>query len=77
MNPQTESLKKELEDTNEALSRSRAMVKMLQSNKQVGIDSMALTLKRFFNEDKSCMFTDNDEREWWMYEVLRIITAAY
>ena len=77
MNPQTESLKKELEETLEALSRSRAMVKMLQSNKEIGIDQMALTLKRFFNEDKSCSFTDNEEREWWMYEVLRIVTAAY
>lgn len=77
MNPQTEALKKELEETNEALSRSRAMVKMLQSNKEIGIDQMALTLKRFCNEDKSCGFTDNEEREWWMYEVLRIVTAAY
>lgn len=77
MNPQIEALKKELEETQEALKRSRNMVTMLQSNKEVGIDQMAQTLKRFFNEDKSCSFTDNEEREWWMYEVLRIVTAAY
>lgn len=73
MNPQTESLKKELEDTQEALRRSRNMVKMLQSNMSVSIESMALSLKRFKNFDRYAIFTDEDEKDWWMEMVIDIL----
>lgn len=75
MNPQTESLKKELEDTQEALRRSRNMVKMLQSNMSVSIESMALSLKRFYNSNQDALFTNEVDRDWWMMQVILILQA--
>lgn len=71
-NNAAKALKETLEDTQEALSRSRNFIKILQSDKRRSIKDMAKSLYRFYfkkvpNEAaKDWDFISENEQEHWM-----------
>lgn len=68
-NNAAKALKETLEDTQEALSRSRNFVKIIQSSQRRSIKDMAESLYTLFNQNKAYKkweFLIEEEKEYWM-----------
>lgn len=59
-------LKLQLEDTLEALSRSRNFVRILQSDKRRSLESMAKDLYELYFGERSWEDLITSEKEYWM-----------
>ena len=70
-------LKLQLEDTLEALSRSRNFVKILQSDKRRSLESMAEDLYYFHHKGdvtKVFFLLEQNEKEIWMWRLVEILS---
>jgi len=76
-NTAANELKIKLEETQEALSRSRNFVRIIQSDKRRSIKDMAESIYILFNQNKAYKkweFLIEEEKEHWMWLVVEIIS---
>ncbi len=67
-------LKLQLEDTLEALSRSRNFVRILQSDKRRSLESMAKDLYELYFGERSWEDLITSEKEYWMWRLVEILS---
>lgn len=76
-NNAAKAFKNILEETQEALSRSRNFVKIIQSDKRRSIKDMAESLYILFNQNKAYKkweFLIEEEKEYWMWLMVEILS---